>query len=861
MSKSERMYLKDYKSPAYEVVSLFLDFDLYEEATRVINTMQIKRLRPEPLLLDGENLKFVSCEIDGRVINPKVTASQLILPETPDEFELKITTEINPSTNTALEGLYMSKGLFTTQCEAQGFRRITYFFDRPDVMTTYKVSITADEKKYPVLLSNGDLLSKESVGNGRHRAIWKDPFKKPCYLFALVAGDLGVIEDTFTTRSGKPVKLEIFAPHGKQAQCEHSMNSLKKAMKWDEDAFGREYDLSTFMIVAIEDFNMGAMENKGLNIFNSSLVFADIRSASDTDFLRIESVVGHEYFHNWTGNRITCRDWFHLSLKEGLTVYRDQEFSSDMNDRSVQRIQDVDSLRSQQFSEDAGPNAHPVRPDFGESMDNFYTATIYEKGAEVIRMMKNLVGAKGFRKGMDLYFERHDGQAVTIEEFVQAISDANKVNLTHFKQWYHQPGTPQVVVSEEYDASNKTYILELTQKHLSTQNHPEKKPLHIPLIFGLIDSKGQAIRFENNDVTVNSDGDTLFELKNETQKFTFKGMSEKPVLSLNRQFSAPVVLKWRRQADEWIHVMKYDHDGFNRREAVYELLFQYFDGRVLEGKMDVDPKLIEAYRHLIHDPSISPSLKAELFNFPSDSLLAQRYDVLDPNVLRSSRDGLIQQIARELRSDWQSLYQSLEDTGELSAEAFGLRKLQRAALYFWSQTEDPQAHSHVSEWALAANNMSQRLFGLQVLCHENTSFKSEALEKFRHDWAQDSLVMNKWFAVQAASTHPTTFDSVKKLAVHPLFDIRNPNKVYSLIRTFGQNIFNFYDMEQRPYGWYAEQITTIDKINPQVAARLCTAFNFVPKLTPELRDDVRSALEPLKVRDLSKNVSELLSRI
>lgn len=861
MATSGKMYLKDYKSPAFEIESLFLDFDLFEENTRVVSTMKMKRLRPEPLELDGENLQLISCKINGQKADYQLKDSKLILASTPEQFELQIETEINPKNNTALEGLYMSRGLFTTQCEAQGFRRITYFLDRPDVMTIYTVSITADQKKFPILLSNGDLLKKEVVGGGRHRAVWKDPFKKPCYLFALVAGDLGVIQDNFITQSGKNVKLEIYAPHGKQAQCEHAMVSLKKSMKWDEVAFGREYDLSTFMIVAIEDFNMGAMENKGLNIFNASLVYADSKSATDTDYLRIESVVGHEYFHNWTGNRITCRDWFHLSLKEGLTVYRDQEFSSDVQDRSVQRIQDVDSLRSRQFPEDAGPNAHPVRPDFGAAMDNFYTATIYEKGSEVIRMMKNLVGAKGFRKGMDLYFDRHDGQAVTIEEFVKSISDANNIDLSQFKLWYHQAGTPQVFVKENYNAQSGTYTVELSQKIPATPGQDNKKPHHIPLIFGFLNPQGQSVALKNSEVTVNSDGDTLFELKQESQTFTFKGVNFKPVLSLNRGFSAPVIIKWRRSADELVHLMKYDTDGFNRREAVYELLFQYFDGRILEGKTEVDPQLIHAYRHLIHDRAITPSLKAELFSFPADSLLAQRYDVLDPQLIERAKKELTQALAQDLRQDWKSLYDQVPNTYGHTAEDFGRRKLQKVAMYFWSKTEDAQAHAMISELAMTSPFMGHRLFSLQVLCDQNSNFKNEALNKFVKDWGHESLVMNKWFAIQATSNHPSTFENVKQLVDHPLFEIKNPNKVYSLILAFGQNIFRFYDIEKKPYVWFAQRIAEIDKINPQVAARLCGAFNFVPKLRKDLQEDVRKALEPLKQQSLSPNVMELISRV
>lgn len=860
-TETPKMYLKDYKSPNFEVQSIHLDFDLFEEATRVKAISLYKRLSAGPLHLDGENLKLISVQVNGEKFPCQEKLNQLVLENVPDQFELAIETEINPKGNTALEGLYMSGDLFVTQCEAQGFRHITYFMDRPDVMTSYSVSITADEEKYPVLLSNGDLISKEKIGNGRHKAFWKDPFKKPCYLFALVAGDLGVLKDTFVTRSGRQVSLEIYATHGKQYQCEHAMESLKKSMKWDEEAFGREYDLNTYMIVTAEQFNMGAMENKGLNIFNASLVYADPKSATDADYLRIESVVGHEYFHNWTGNRITCRDWFHLSLKEGLTVYRDQEFSSDVQDRSVQRIQDVDSLRSRQFPEDAGPNAHPVRPEEGAAMDNFYTATIYEKGAEVIRMMKNLVGSKGFRKGMDLYFERFDGQAVTIEEFANSIAEANKVDLTHFKQWYHQAGTPQVTVKEKFDAKSGTYVVQLEQMTPPTPHQPQKKPLHIPLIFGLLDQSGQEMRPESSDISINSDGSYLMELKSAQANFTFNNLKSAPVLSLNRQFSSPINVKWRRSSEDLVHLMKYDTDGFNRREAAYELLFQYFDGRILENKKEVSPLLVEAYRSLLLDMSLSLNLKAELLSFPSDSLLAQRYDVFEPRKLEEAKTDLIKVLAHELRNEWRETFDSLPEAKGYSPQDFGCRKLKNKVLYFWSYTEDPQAHSQISERALTAEHMGNRLTALSMLCERNAAFKNEALEKFKNDWSHESLVMNKWFAVQASSNNKKTFDEVKKLLDHPLFDIKNPNKVYSLIRAFGANIFRFYDSNTLPFTWYTEQIARIDQINPQVAARLCEAYNFVPKLEEKLKAQVHESLEILMARDLSKNVKELISRV
>jgi aminopeptidase N len=495
----KRIYLKDYQSPAFSISSALLHFNLNETKTVVTAKLVFKKIKNEALVLDGENLKLLSIKLNEKPLSPSdyiLSDENLTITTPPADFTLETQVEVNPEANKSCVGLYLSSGIFATQCEAEGFRNITYFLDRPDVMTSYTVELEADAKKYPVLLSNGDLTNKKDLGNGRHQATWKDPFKKPSYLFALVAGDLGVVQDSFTTKSGKKVKLEVFASHGKQERCHHAMTSLKKSMKWDEDRFGLEYDLNQFMIVSIDDFNMGAMENKGLNIFNSRLVLADPASATDGDFDRIESVVGHEYFHNWTGNRVTCRNWFELSLKEGLTVFRDQEFSSDLNSRAVQRIKDVDGLRSSQFAEDSGPNAHPVRPESCLAVDNFYTPTIYEKGSEVIRMMQTIVGKVGFRRGMDEYFKRHDGQAVTIIDFANAISEPNKVDLTQFKLWYSQAGTPEVEVIENYDATLKEYHLRLKQSCAVTEKQPVKLPFHIPLLVGLLDSKGQNIEIQ-----------------------------------------------------------------------------------------------------------------------------------------------------------------------------------------------------------------------------------------------------------------------------------------------------------------------------------------------------------------------------
>jgi aminopeptidase N len=854
--------LADYKTPAFEVINFELDFDLNETATRVTSKMKIKKLKDEPLVLDGENLELESLRLNQNAVQFDLTEKNLVIKNTPDRFELEIVTVIHPFANTSLDGLYLSKGLFTTQCESQGFRKITYFFDRPDVMTKYEVSISADRKKFPYLLSNGDLIESKDLGSGRHFAKWRDPFKKPSYLFALVAGDFGVLHDTFTTRSGKIVKLEIYGPHGQEPKCLHAMESLKKAMKWDEDKFDREYDLSTYMIVAIEDFNMGAMENKGLNVFNSSLIFADQKTATDQDFLSIEAVVAHEYFHNWTGNRITCRDWFHLSLKEGLTVYRDQEFSSDIQGQAVQRIQDVDSLRARQFPEDAGPNSHPVRPTEGASMDNFYSSTIYEKGAEVIRMMKNWVGEKTFKKAMDLYFEKYDGQAVTIEEFTACISEASGHDLTHFKLWYHQSGTPEIQVEEVFESSSNSFKVTLSQSTNPSRTQSEKKPLLIPFFYSLIDSQsGRVLKPVSSDISQNSDGQSLMILDQAQKTFTFKNLESKPAFSFNQNFSAPVTLNWKPDYQDLIHIIRFDYDGFNRREALYSLIFQSLDHMILDNKSTPDENLIGVYKSVIEDQSISAGLKAELLTFPSDSLILQRYENQPLKKIETAKNVLIQTIASDLKAAWKKLYTSLPLTTGISSTDMGIRSLENTSLFFWSLSEDAFAVSLLSEKSFLSPFMTNRLFCLKILIDRNLHFKSEALKIFKNQFETNSLMMNKWFQVQAASQSPDTFETVKGLVDHPLFDTKNPNKIYSLIRTFGSNAFQFFNNETEPYLWYAAQIKRIDKMNPQVAARLCDAYNLVPKLEATLQTKIKASLEALKESRLSSNVTELISRI
>ena len=867
--QSQKIYLKDYQKPNFEVESVELNFDLHEDFCRVVATSKIKALSADkPLYLDGVDLELISIAMNGEPLSPsqyQLTPESLEIAHVPASFTMTVETKLYPQKNTSLEGLYRSNNTFCTQCEAQGFRKITYFMDRPDVMTKYAVTIEADKKKYPVLLSNGDRIQVEDLGNGRHKAFWNDPHKKPCYLFALVAGDLGVIHDTFTTKSGRKVNLEVYAAHGKQERCWHAMQSLKKSMKWDEDTFGLEYDLNDYMIVAIDDFNAGAMENKGLNIFNSRLVLADSESAADNDFHAIESVVAHEYFHNWTGNRVTLCNWFQLSLKEGLTVFRDQEFSGDMNSRSVQRILDVDSLRERQFTEDAGPNSHPVRPESCMAVDNFFTATIYEKGAELIRMMQTIVGRKGFRKGMDEYFRRHDGQAVTTEDFAAAISEPNNKDFTQFRRWYSQAGTPQVIVSEEYDPQNKEYHLTLAQTYTQTPGHPEKKAFHIPLLVGLLNSKGEEMELHCEKITRNSDGQTLIELREDMERFVFRLVPERPVLSILRELSAPVNLKWDTKLEDLYFLMEKDTDEFNRRESAQKICLRLFSDLIQQYQakqpLKVDQKFVAAIGKLLKDENISPSFKAQMLQLPSDILLAQQEETLDAPAFFAARKALRRELALAHKETFTKIYDQYHDVEPLSRDpkVFGHRLLKNIALSFLQELDDASLTEMVVQQYQTAKNMTDQLVALELLCSSASNYRTQALEDFHQKWHADSVVLNKWFTAQAFSSRKDTFDVVKGLATHPSFNINNPNNVYALLRSFTQNYGIFHNPEYPAYEFLADMILKIDEKNPQVAARLCAAFNFVKKLPPTMKEQALKQIRRMVAHEkLSKNSRELL---
>ncbi len=843
-----RQYLKNYVSPAFEIENVNLYFNLHETATIVESKIQFKKIKNEDLVLLGENLKLMSVFLNEKQLSDGdyiQTSENLTIFNVPDQFQLKISVEINPSENKSCEGLYLSQGIFCTQCEAESFRKIIYFLDRPDVMTKYTVEIEADKKKYPVLLSNGDLISDQILADGRHYAKWSDPFKKPSYLFALVAGDLGVVKDTFTTKSGKNVDLSVYASHGKQERCHHAMTSLKKSMKWDEDRFGLEYDLGQYMIVSIDDFNMGAMENKGLNVFNSRLVLADEKTATDNDFDMIESVVGHEYFHNWTGNRVTCRNWFELSLKEGLTVFRDQEFSADLNSRSVQRIKDVDSLRSRQFAEDAGPNSHPVRPESCLAVDNFYTATIYEKGAEVIRMMQTIVGRDGFRKGMDEYFKRHDGQAVTIDQFAAAISESNQIDFNQFKLWYSQPGTPMIDVQEKFENGN--YTLTLSQHYLELENQKNNQPFYIPLKMGLIDKTGIEIHSE------------LLIFKEKTQTFNFK-VSEKPILSLNRDFSAPIKLKSQTSHSDLLHLIKYDTDDFNRRESCQKMLLDQIQHLITEFTeekiLSPNPDIIDALGIVLNDTKIDAQFKSLILSLPPENILAQETNILNPAAFHWAKKSIVQAFVRKFEADLISVYRAHH-----SKNSTGDRALKNLVLNYLVQAESTVGLDLCEKQYQTAANMTDSIYSLIMLSDSKSKHKETALSDFYKKWSSDAVVFNKWLVAQALSRTGNTFENIKKCMDVAGFDKNNPNNIYSLHNVFSGNFLMFHTDQEPTYKWYCDEILRIDAVNPQVAARLSGAFNFTKKLPENLKNIAQTEIKRvLSQTDLSKNTRELLEK-
>ncbi|EKT4567511.1 aminopeptidase N [Pseudomonas putida] len=874
------IYLKDYQAPEYLIDETHLTFELFEDHT-LVHAQLVMRRNPArgaglpPLELDGQQLELLRASLDDQELQPgdyRLDADSLTVQPKAERFTLDTSVKIHPESNTALEGLYKSGKMFCTQCEAEGFRKITYYLDRPDVMSTFTTTVIAEQHRYPVLLSNGNPIGSGPAEDGRHWATWEDPFMKPAYLFALVAGDLWCVEDSFTRQSGREVTLRIYVEPENIDKCDHAMVSLKKSMRWDEEVYGREYDLDIFMIVAVNDFNMGAMENKGLNIFNSSCVLARAETATDAAHQRVEGVVAHEYFHNWSGNRVTCRDWFQLSLKEGFTVFRDAEFSADMNSRTVKRIEDVAYLRTHQFAEDAGPMAHPVRPDSFIEISNFYTLTVYEKGAEVVRMVRTLLGSEGFRKGSDLYFERHDGQAVTTDDFIKAMEDANGVDFTQFKRWYSQAGTPRLEVSEAYDAAAQTYSLTFRQSCPQTPDKAEKLPFVIPVELGLLDAAGNDLPLQLAGEDAAQGTSRVLSVTEAEQTFTFQGIQAKPLPSLLRGFSAPVKLSFPYDRDQLMFLMQHDSDGFNRWEAGQQLSVQVLQeliGQHQRGEaLKLDQRLITALGTVLGNESLDPAMVAEMLSLPGEAYLTEISQVADVDAIHAAREFARQQIAEHLFDALWARYQANREVSRSTAyvaeaKHFARRSLQNIALSYLMQSGKQQVLDATLEQFEHCDNMTERLTALAVLV--NSPFEAErakALAAFAEHFKDNPLVMDQWFSVQAASTLPGGLARVTALMQHPAFTLKNPNKVRALIGAFaGQNLVNFHAADGSGYRFLADLVIELNALNPQIASR-----QLAPLTRWRKYDDARQALMKgeleriLASGELSSDVYEVVSK-
>ncbi|MFY9829120.1 MAG: aminopeptidase N [Rhodoplanes sp.] len=868
--------LADYRPPDWLVDSVDLDVALHPTRTRVRARLALRPNpqagSPAPVILDGDEIAPVAIRIDGEDVSPDsfiATADGLTITQPPPRpFELEIETVLDPSANTKLMGLYRSGGSYCTQCEAEGFRRITYFPDRPDVMAVYTTRIEADRTETPVLLANGNLIAAGDIeGTTRHFAVWRDPHPKPCYLFALVGGPLALREDTFTTMSGREVALRIYVEAGKEERAAYAMEALKRAMRWDEEAFGREYDLDVFMIVAVSDFNMGAMENKGLNIFNDKYVLASPDTATDADFAAIEAIIAHEYFHNWTGNRITCRDWFQLCLKEGLTVFRDQEFTSAMRSRPVKRIADVRALRSQQFAEDAGPLAHPVRPEIYREINNFYTATVYEKGAEVVRMLKTLIGPERFRAGMDLYFARHDGRAATVEDFVACFADAASVDLRQFMLWYSQAGTPELVVATGHDAHAQTLSLEIAQVVPPTPGQPIKTPMVVPLSMGLVGPEGDDLPL------VLSDGRALprgvLTLTQAAENFTFVGVPARPALSLNRNFSAPVKISADLSHDELRFLAARDGDPFNRWQAVQTLasalLIENVGAVRAGGAIRQDGGLIDALAAILADRRLEPAFVAQALTMPSEGDIARDLirDV-DPDAIFLARQALRCAIGAGLEASLRSAHIDLHDDGPYSPDAAsaGRRALKNVCLDLLAAGGDAAGIALAERQYYGANNMTDRMAALSTLSLHETPERKAALEDFYHRYEADPLVVDKWFALQAMIPEAETLTRIQEFTAHRAFSLANPNRVRALIGTFAQaNQTQFNRADGAGYAFIADTVLALDGRNPQVAARLMTAFRSWRALEPVRRTRAESELRRVAAASaLSRDLKDIVDR-
>jgi aminopeptidase N len=866
--------LKDYRPPDWLVETVMLKVSLHPNQTTVRAMLALKpnaQTAAAPLVLDGDGLSLVSLRIDGTVLPPDsyvATPDKLTIPQVPNQpFTLEIETLVDPTANSQLSGLYRSSGTYCTQCEAEGFRRITYFPDRPDVMAVYTTRIEADKAEAPVLLANGNLIESGDMPGGRHFAVWNDPHPKPAYLFAMVGGNLGHVEDTFVTMSGREVVLRIYVEPGKESRCSYAMEALKRSMRWDETAFGREYDLDIFMIVAVSDFNMGAMENKGLNVFNDKYVLATPDTATDTDFAQIEAVIAHEYFHNWTGNRITCRDWFQLCLKEGLTVFRDQEFSSDMRSRPVKRISDVRNLRSTQFIEDAGPLAHPVRPELYKEINNFYTTTIYEKGAEVVRMVDCLIGPEKFRAGMDLYFQRHDGEAATVEQFIQCFADISGRDMTQLMLWYSQAGTPEVTVTTRYDATRKTCTLECRQSLAPTPNQPDKKPMVIPLVTGLVAKDGRDLPLVLANGKAVERG--VLELTEPSHTFEFTGIAERPVLSINRGFSAPIKLVTDLDTGDLAFLAAHDNDAFNRWQALQTVSTRLLIDNVAALRAGNTPrgddKLIEAVAAILNDATLEPAFVALALVPPGEGDIAREIGKdIDPDAIFRARKTLRADIGDKLGPALTAVYDGLAIKGPYSPEAkdAGKRALRNVALDLLAATGKPDAIARAAKQYDTADNMTDRMAALATLSLHEGPAREGALADFYKRFADNALVVDKWFSLQAMSPEPGTLGKVSELTAHPAFSFANPNRVRSLIGAFAQsNPTQFNRADGAGFNFVADVILSLDPKNPQLAARMATAFRTWRTLETGRRAKAEAALMQIKAApNLSRDLSDIVER-
>jgi aminopeptidase N len=870
-------YLKDYNPPAFQVDRLDLKFQLADTDTLVQARLMLSRhpdraTASSELLLDGDpGLQLEQLVLDGRKLSPRdytLTPHSLTLHQVPDQAVLDITTRIQPASNAALEGLYASGGNLYTQCEAEGFRRIMFYLDRPDVMTRFTTTLIADKHKYPVLLSNGNLVGAGQYDKTRHWAKWVDPFRKPSYLFALVAGRLALVEDHFITRSGRRVALQIYVETGNQDKCAHAMAALKRAMRWDEDTFGLEYDLDRYMIVAVSDFNMGAMENKGLNLFNAKYVLAKPDTATDADYDGIEGVIAHEYFHNWSGNRVTCRDWFQLSLKEGLTVFRDQEYSSDVTSRAVKRIEDVRLLRSAQFSEDAGPMAHPVRPQSYIEISNFYTATVYEKGAEVVRMLHHLLGDEGFKRGLACYFKRHDGQAVTTDDFIAALADTNGVDLTQFKRWYDQAGTPTLAVRGEWAAGGQAYTLHINQSCPPNSGNQDCQPYHIPLAIGLLGADGQDLPLQLRGENAPQGTTRVLSITEPVQAFTFVNLPHKPVPSILRGFSAPVKLQASLSEDDLLFLLGHDSDPFNRWEAGQALLTQELLRLVVcyqqSQALQVNTRLMAALGSMLQDDRLDPAQVALTLTLPAENYLAEQMLLMDVDAIHHVREYWRQQFALQWREGLLRVYQQHNhaDPYRYQADAVGRRSLSNLCLSYLALLPEPRSREILLRQFDTANNMTDRIAALAALAQRQEPATDAAFERFYAQWQHEPLIVDKWLQLQATASRPDTLHRVRQLQEHPAFSFKTPNKVYALIGAFCQrNPVCFHAADGGGYVMLTDAVLHLDNLNPQVAARLTAAFNRWKKLDMTRQQQVRTQLERLLAKPaLSRDVYEIVAK-